>query len=190
MGVLDSIKSKIPFLNKGGEDELSEDFGADLNLDDVPAPGAEPEPFAGDLEQPTPPAGEYQHPEPEFSHEPQPQFSPQPSYQPPSQPQYSPPSQYSPQPSYQQYPAPQQNIDLENLKLNMDNIKQRIENLIHRFDTLAAELDTIKSNAEYEKSVLSKFDYYFRDFSVKLDTLEKQHEAIWHEIKNASANPQ
>ncbi len=183
MGVLDSIKSKIPFLNKGGEDEFSADFGADLNLDEIPSPGAEPEPFAGDSEHQEPAAGEYQHPEPEFSHEPQPQYSPQPAYQPPSQPPYS------PQPSYQQYPQVQPNLDLENLKLNMDNIKQRIENLIHRFDTLAAELDTIKSNAEYEKSVLSKFDYYFRDFSVKLDTLEKQHEAIWHEIKNASGTP-
>jgi len=188
MGLLDDIKNKIPFLNKGGEGEFSEDFGSDFNLDNVPSPGAEPEPFAGDLEHEAPPADEYQHPEPEFSHEAEPAQqnypAPQPqAYQPPAQPQYS------PQP-YQSYAAPQQNIDLENLKLNMDNIKQRIENLIHRFDTLAAELDTIKSNAEYEKSVLSKFDYYFRDFSVKLDTLEKQHEAIWHEIKNASGNPQ
>lgn len=190
MGVLDSIKSKIPFLNKGSEDEFSQDFGADLNLDDVPSPDAQPEPFAGDLEHEAPPAGEYQHPEPEFSHEPEPaqqQYSaPQPQpYQPQPQ-QFMP----QPQPSYQQYPAPQQNIDLENLKLNMDNIKQRIENLIHRFDTIAAELDTIKSEATYGKSVLSKFDYYFRDFSVKLDTLEKQHEAIWHEIKSLSGSQQ
>ena len=182
MSILDTIKDKIPFLKKEGEEDLSDDFGSDLgDLSDVPSPEAEPEPFSD--EQFEPPADEYQQPEPEMAPEPQPE------YQPPPQQQYQPPQpQYQPAPQFPEQAQPS-HPDLENIKLTMDNIKQRIENIMHRFDTLASELDSIKSEAAYEKTVLSKYDYYLRDLTVKLDTLEKQHEAIWHEIKNTSQNP-
>ncbi len=158
MTIIDTIKSKIPFLKKEAEDEFSEDLGGDLeDLGDVPSPEAEPEPLPGESGFENPPPEEYQQPEPELSPEP-----PQPQYQAQPAPQAQPPYQQpSPQFPDQQPPAQPgvEKADLENIKLNMDNIKQRIENIMHRFDTLASELDSIKSESAYEKTVLSKYDY-------------------------------
>ena len=163
--ILDSIKEKVPFLKR--EEELGADF------EDIEAgPGLETPPT--ELETPSaeglpPPPEEYQEPE-----APHPKPAPTETPAPPT----SAPTETPTQPTSAQ--------DFENLKLMLDNIKQRIENLAHRFDTLSTEMDTFKSEADFEKSLLQRYDYYLHDIVNKIDTLEKQHEAMWNELKGTA----
>lgn len=197
--IVDNIKSKIPFLSKEDEDSGDMDFGSDdLNFgDEAPAAGATGQPAQEEAQAEDNPFGGEQPAQQEESFEPEPQasnpFAEAPQKQPtfaapqaanpfaePQRQQFQPVMQ--PAPAMPQYQMPQQ-ASPDSIRIDVDNIKQRIENLMHKFDTISAELDTIRSENDFEKALLQRYDFYLRDIVSKIDNMEKQHEAMWNELR-------
>lgn len=107
----------------------------------------------------------------------EPEPAPKPS--PPPTPQPEPEPIPEPEPEQELEPAPEKPLKSP----TSGDVAEQLKRLANRFETLETELDMIKSEADLEKSMLEKYDYYLKEMNKKLTLLEQQHESIWNDLQ-------